>query len=94
MIAALLVLGSAAAVALGALGLARIHSQGCARDIPGASLTVLEGVGHTPHYADPEAVIAAILDVERRAAEAEVQPNATPDELGARRMSRESSTAA
>jgi hypothetical protein len=28
---------------------AHIHSVGCQRDIPGATLTVLEGVGHSPH---------------------------------------------
>ena len=30
-----------------------IHSFGCARDILGATLTTLEGVGHSPHYAEP-----------------------------------------
>jgi pimeloyl-ACP methyl ester carboxylesterase len=46
---------------------AHIHSLGCARDIPGATLTTLEGVGHSPHHSAPGSVIAAILDVERRA---------------------------
>jgi pimeloyl-ACP methyl ester carboxylesterase len=46
---------------------AHIHSAGCARDIAGAVLTTLEGVGHSPHYSDPDAVIAAILDVVERA---------------------------
>jgi pimeloyl-ACP methyl ester carboxylesterase len=46
---------------------AHIHSAGCARDIPGATLTILEGVGHSPHHSAPESVIAAILDVDRRA---------------------------
>ena len=44
-----------------------IHSLGCARDIPGATLTTLAGVGHSPHYSAPNSVIAAILEVERRA---------------------------
>ncbi|WP_158817724.1 alpha/beta fold hydrolase [Methylocapsa sp. S129] len=44
-----------------------IHSLGCARDIPGATLTMLEDVGHSPHYSAPDSVIAAILEVERRA---------------------------
>ena len=43
-----------------------LHSTGCARDIPGASLKLLQGVGHSPHYADPDAVIAAILEIEAR----------------------------
>lgn len=37
-----------------------IHSRPLARQIDGANLTVLEGVGHMPHHADPEAVVAAI----------------------------------
>ncbi len=44
-----------------------IHSLGCARDIPGATLTTLEGVGHSPHHTAPDRVIAAILEAERRA---------------------------
>jgi len=49
---------------------AHIHSKGCARDIPGATLKVLEGVGHSPHHGAPESVIEAILQVDRRAREA------------------------
>jgi pimeloyl-ACP methyl ester carboxylesterase len=48
---------------------AHIHSTGCAADIPGATLRVLEGVGHSPHHAAPDAVLEAILEVGRRAAE-------------------------
>jgi pimeloyl-ACP methyl ester carboxylesterase len=44
-----------------------IHSAGCIRDIPGATLTTLAGVGHSPHHSAPESVVAAILEVERRA---------------------------
>jgi pimeloyl-ACP methyl ester carboxylesterase len=51
-----------------------IHSLGCARDIPGATLTMLSGVGHSPHYAAPDRVIAAILAVERRALAAKPTP--------------------
>ncbi len=47
--------------------LTKIHSYGSARDIPGATLTVLPGVGHSPHWADPETVIHAIEDVADRA---------------------------
>ncbi len=46
---------------------AHIHSAGCARDIPGATLTTLAGVGHSPHHSAPERVVAAILEVEARA---------------------------
>lgn len=58
---------------------ARIHSAGCARDIPGATLTVLPGVGHSPHHSAPEPVVAAILEVEARALSAERrQPDRAP----------------
>jgi pimeloyl-ACP methyl ester carboxylesterase len=50
---------------------AHIHSTGCARDIPGARLTTLEGVGHAPHHVTPERIVAIILDAERRAVERE-----------------------
>ncbi len=46
---------------------ARIHSAGCARDIPGATLTMLAGVGHSPHHSAPESVVAAIVEVDARA---------------------------
>jgi pimeloyl-ACP methyl ester carboxylesterase len=46
---------------------ADIHSFGCFRDIPGATLKVLPNVGHSPHYERPEEVIAAIVEVDRRA---------------------------
>ena len=44
-----------------------IHSLGCQRDIKGAALKLLAGVGHSPHHTDPHAVIEAIVDVARRA---------------------------
>ena len=50
-----------------------IHSVGCARDIPGATLTMLPGVGHSPHHVAPGAIVAAVLEVEARAAR-EVHP--------------------
>lgn len=37
-----------------------IHSAPLAARLPNAHLTVLHGVGHMPHHADPEAVLAAI----------------------------------
>ena len=47
--------------------LTNVHSYGSARDIPGARLTVLPGIGHSPHWSDPAAVIAAVEDVAQRA---------------------------
>lgn len=43
-----------------------LHSYGAARAIPGATLTVLPGVGHSPHWAAPDSVVTAVLDVARR----------------------------
>lgn len=37
-----------------------VHSGPFSRIAPGAELTVLEGVGHMPHHAAPEATVAAI----------------------------------
>ena len=44
-----------------------LHSEGAARLIPGATLTVLPGVGHSPHWSVPDAVVAAALSVADRA---------------------------
>ena len=46
---------------------ASIHAIPLAPRIPGAVLTLLEGVGHMPHHARPDAVIAAILRAASRA---------------------------
>jgi len=46
---------------------AHIHSKGLAGDIPGARLTTLEGVGHSPHHAAPNRIVELILEAERRA---------------------------
>jgi acetate CoA/acetoacetate CoA-transferase beta subunit len=37
-----------------------VHAIPLSKLIPGAVLTLLPGVGHMPHHADPEAVVAAI----------------------------------
>ncbi|SDX52925.1 alpha/beta fold hydrolase [Roseicitreum antarcticum] len=44
-----------------------IHSQRLAADVDSANLTVLDGIGHMPHHADPEAVVAAIRRAAARA---------------------------
>ena len=46
--------------------LTKLHSYGSARDIPGATLSVLPGVGHSPHWSEPEAVISVIEQVQER----------------------------
>ncbi|MGE3244812.1 MAG: alpha/beta fold hydrolase [Beijerinckiaceae bacterium] len=43
-----------------------IHSRNSAREIPGATLNVLPGVGHCPHWTHPEAVLQAIDEVVAR----------------------------
>lgn len=42
-----------------------VHSRGLAREVPGARLIILPGVGHMPHHAAPDLVIA---EIERLAA--------------------------
>lgn len=43
--------------------LARIHSAGLARDIPGAELVTVEGLGHKPDFAATALAVAAIEKV-------------------------------
>ncbi len=50
---------------------AHIHSAGCARDIAGARLTTLAGIGHSPHHVAPDRIVEIILKAERRASEQE-----------------------
>lgn len=44
----------------------RIHSQGLARDIEGAKLVTLGGIGHMPHHARPDAILAAVNEIVAR----------------------------
>ncbi|WP_224817071.1 alpha/beta fold hydrolase [Hasllibacter sp. MH4015] len=37
-----------------------IHSEPLSRAVPNGNLVVMEGVGHMPHHADPEAIVDAI----------------------------------
>lgn len=39
---------------------ASIHAEPLARQIAGAHLVLMPGVGHSPHYAEPDTVVAAI----------------------------------
>lgn len=43
------------------------HSAPLAQQVPTAALTVLEGIGHMPHHAAPEATVDAIDRMARRA---------------------------
>lgn len=43
------------------------HSEPLAAQVPGANLTVLQGVGHMPHHADLDAALAAIQRAVSRA---------------------------
>lgn len=47
-----------------------LHSRSFARDVPGAKLMVLPGVGHMPHHAVPDLVIAEIEALAARIAPA------------------------
>jgi pimeloyl-ACP methyl ester carboxylesterase len=48
--------------------LTHIHSYGSHKAIAGATLNVLPGVGHSPHWVNPQAVVDAVKDVAERGA--------------------------
>jgi pimeloyl-ACP methyl ester carboxylesterase len=47
-----------------------LHSRSFARDVPGAELIILSGIGHMPQYARPELVLSAIEALAARIAPA------------------------
>lgn len=47
-----------------------LHSRSLGRDVPGAELVLLPGVGHMPHYARPDLALAAVEGLARRIAPA------------------------
>ena len=56
---------------------ADIHARACAREIRDATLRLLPGAGHSPHFAAPDEVVAAILAVDRRASRDEAPQSST-----------------
>ncbi|MBM6579706.1 alpha/beta hydrolase [Microvirga sp. BT689] len=49
-----------------------LHSRAFARDVPGAELNLMPGIGHMPQYADQKTVLAAIEALAERIAPAKV----------------------
>lgn len=47
-----------------------LHSRSLARDVPGAELVLMAGIGHMPQYADQKTVLAAIMALGDRVAAA------------------------
>jgi pimeloyl-ACP methyl ester carboxylesterase len=50
-----------------------LHSLSFAREVPGAELILMPGIGHMPQYADQETVLAAIVALAERVAPARVE---------------------
>lgn len=55
-----------------------IHSVVSAKAVPGATLRLLPGIGHAPHWAAPDAVLGAVEDVFARAQNARDTRPETP----------------
>lgn len=53
---------------------AHLHSEGSARDVAGAKLVTLPGVGHAVQNVAPDAVVEAIVDVAERSRDANAKP--------------------
>ena len=55
------------------------HAERLARELPGATLALLPGRGHSPHWSDPAVVAAAVVSVaDRMAQPAAGPPGAAP----------------
>ena len=52
-----------------------LHSRCFAREVPGAELILMPGIGHMPQYADQETVLSAIEALAERVAPARVEVN-------------------
>jgi pimeloyl-ACP methyl ester carboxylesterase len=52
---------------------ADLHSRSFAREVPGAELILMPGIGHMPQYADQVTVLSAIETLAERAASARVE---------------------
>ncbi len=50
-----------------------LHSRCFAREVPGAELILMPGIGHMPQYADQETVLSAIETLAKRIAPARVE---------------------
>ncbi len=50
-----------------------LHSFAFAREVPGAELILMPGIGHMPQYADGAAVVSAIEALAERVAPARVE---------------------
>lgn len=62
-----------------AVVLTELHSYRCAREIAGATLEILPGVGHSPHWAAPEKSVATIAALAARTQSArQMSPLAAP----------------
>ena len=55
------------------------HGRRGADEIPGATLTVLPDVGHSPHWADPDSIVDAVIAVADRADAASKRDTGDPD---------------
>ena len=51
-----------------------LHSRSFAREVPGAELILMPGIGHMPQYADRETVLAAIEALAGRVAPVDSLP--------------------
>lgn len=47
---------------------ASFHAERMAREVPGATIALLQGRGHSPQWSDPEVVVAAVVSVAERMA--------------------------